>query len=220
MTRLFVPSFNGDVRFESVEEGKAVEVIVHDPTASEEEAVKKLLAFARGKGWTDLDGIPKPAGKFKRWRKSTFVLRGPMADVGEEFVRLVRPSRSSITALRFSNGEVHVTEAAGTKKLLEVAEEAKDGGAVAASVKRATPSCPRCVPGSVEPASDVLLSFLDREQHRDWADHRVIQVEGGTTGHRYLLAHRHSRHARLWGRIAFDADDKHVARDAFRKGLD
>jgi hypothetical protein len=55
-----------------------------------------------------------------------------------------------------------------------------------------------------------LLDFLDPQQHRDWARHRVLEVEGGTTGHRYLLAHRHSAHARRWGRICFDADDAGV----------
>lgn len=207
---LFVPSWNGDVRFESLDDGKAVEVTVHDPTAAETEALEKLLSIARERGWTKLEEVPKPAGRFKRWRKSTFRLDGPMAEVGQVFVGLVRPAKSSITALRFSNGEVHVTEAAGTREILAKAEESKDGGARLASVKRATPCCPQCIPGSIAPASEVLLSFLTPQQHADWAKHRTIEVEGGTTGHRYLLAHRHTERAQRWGRICFDADDRGV----------
>ena len=126
MLRFYCPSFNGDVRFESVEGGNAVEVTVHDPTPAEETAVKKLLEIGRARKWTSLDAIPAPTSKSKRWKKSTFLLTGPISEVGDEFVKLVRPSKSSITALRFSNGEVHVTEAAGTSKLLETATESKD----------------------------------------------------------------------------------------------
>lgn len=203
----YVPSMNGDVRFSAVDEG--TEVTVHDPTAAETDAVEKLLRICKDKGWTDLVEIPKPTGRLKRWRKSTFVIRGPIADVGDEFVKLVRPARSSITALRFKDGEVHVEEAGGTKKLLKVAEErkAEEPEARAVAVKRPTMCCPACVPGAIGPASEVLLDFLDPQQHKDWARHRTIEVEGGTTGHRYLVAHRHSPAAVRFGRVAFDADD-------------
>ncbi len=208
--RLFVPSFCGDVRLESVDDGKAVEVIIHDPTAAETEAVEKLLKIGRERKWTDLVAIPKPAGKFKRWRKSTLRLEGSIQDVGDEFVKLVRPAKSSIVALKFSNGEIHVTETAGTQKLVTVAVESKDAGARAVSVKKPTMSCPQCLPGSVAPANEVLQEFLTPSQHKDWAKHRVIEVEGGTTGHRYLVAHRNSRHAVAWGRHVMDADDRAV----------
>lgn len=205
---LYCPSFNGDIRFKSVEGGKKVEVTIHDPTAAEEVAARALLAVGRERKWTTLEEIPAPKGKLKRWRKSILLLDAPISEVGAEFVKLARPSKSSITALRFSNGEMHVTEAAGTEKLLEEATASKDEGAKAASVKRPTMSCPACVPGSIEPASEVLLSFLDRQQHADWAKHRVVEVEGGITGHRYLVAHRHSPSAQRFGRITWDADDR------------
>jgi hypothetical protein len=212
--RLYVPSFSGDVRFESVESGSAVEVIVHDPTAAEEAAVTKLLEVGRVQKWTDLTEMPK--AKNKRTRKSVFVLRGPISEVGDAFVKLVRPSKSTLTALRFSNGELHVTEGTDgdkTKALIEAG--AKDPEARAVSVKRPTMCCPQCVPGAIGPASEVLLDFLSPQQHRDWAKHRVLEVDGGTTGHRYLLAHRHSSHARRWGRVCYDPQTQVLTRSGW-----
>lgn len=80
----------------------------------------------------------------------------------------------------------------------------------AVSVKRPTPCCPQCESGSIGPATEVLLSFLTKQQHDDWSKKRVIQVEGGTTGHRYLVTHRNSRLAAKWGKICFDSDDRDV----------
>lgn len=77
----------------------------------------------------------------------------------------------------------------------------------AATVKRPTPSCPRCMPGAIEPANEVLQSFLTPEQHELWAKDRAIIVTGGITGHRYLVSHRHGRHAIKAGKICFDLDD-------------
>lgn len=86
----------------------------------------------------------------------------------------------------------------------------KEEETVAATVRRPTPCCPQCEPGSIEPAREVLLSFLDRRQHADWARHRAIVVEGGLTGHRYLLAHRNGPVAASVGRICYDLDDRSV----------
>ncbi len=77
----------------------------------------------------------------------------------------------------------------------------------AATVKRPTPSCPRCIPGAIEPASEVLLSFLTDEQHEEWAKNRCFIAIGGLTGHRYLIAHRHSRQAQKAGKVCYDLDD-------------
>jgi len=88
--------------------------------------------------------------------------------------------------------------------------EAKEPKA-AATVRRPTPSCPQCLEGAVEPATEALLAFLDDEQHRSWAKTRTIVVEGGITRNRYLLAHRNSSTAAKIGRICYDLDDQCVA---------
>jgi len=77
----------------------------------------------------------------------------------------------------------------------------------AATVKRPTPSCPQCYVDAVEPATEVLLDFLDEEQHEQWAKDRSMIVTGGLTGHRYLLAHRSSEKAAKVGKICYDLDD-------------
>ncbi len=80
----------------------------------------------------------------------------------------------------------------------------------AATVKRPTISCPQCYEGAIEPATEVLLSFLDEEQHEQWMKTRTIFEYGGLTGHRYLLAHRHSRVAAKIGKICYDHDEGNV----------
>jgi hypothetical protein len=94
-------------------------------------------------------------------------------------------------------------------KLETVAEKAEQAKA-AATVKRATPSCPDCYVDACAPATEVLLDFLTPEQHEDWARERAIVVEGGITGNRYLLSHRHGPRAAHHTRICYDLDDDRV----------
>lgn len=121
---------------------------------------------------------------------------------------ILKPAAASITAVRFSDGKVEVTEAHAASALVAKAKDDKESKG--ASTSRPTPSCPQCFAGSIEPAREVLLSFLDEEQHRDWAQSRAIVVMGGLTGHRYLLAHRQSKIAARIGRVCFDLDDRCV----------
>ncbi len=84
---------------------------------------------------------------------------------------------------------------------------AKPDADKAVTVKRPTPCCPPCYVDAIGPATEVLLSFLDEEQHASWAQHRAFIAYGGLSRHRYLLAHRHSPTAAAQERIAFDLDD-------------
>jgi hypothetical protein len=78
----------------------------------------------------------------------------------------------------------------------------------AATVKRATPCCPDCYVDAVGPATEVLLSFLDEEQHEMWSKERYVIVRGGLSDHRYIIAHRHTARARDQGRCTYDLDDR------------
>lgn len=102
-----------------------------------------------------------------------------------------------------------VTKVDVTKVEAEKVEE-KEKPKAAATVKRPTPSCPQCEPGSIAPANEVLQEFLEPHQHESWAKDRVIEVEGHLSGHRYLISHRHGRWGNRWGRICFDASDQGV----------
>lgn len=80
----------------------------------------------------------------------------------------------------------------------------------AVTVKRPTPCCPACIEGPVDPATEVLLHFLTPSERRSWERDHAIEVEGGTTGVRYLLAHRHTPLAQKIGRICYSLDDRCV----------
>lgn len=204
MRAWYIPSWNGDHRLEEHPKHGGSLLTVHDPTPAEVETIERFLAFARGKGWTKVTTLPA---------KGKVDLSAPVSEAGLELARLHHAPASdrTITAVRFEGGKVEVatlSDEEETKKLAEKAEEDKESKA--ATTKRATPCCPQCLPGAVGPASEVLLSFLTAEQHRDWSRHRAIEVEGGLSQHRYILAHRHSKLARHFGRIGYDADDSIV----------
>jgi hypothetical protein len=86
----------------------------------------------------------------------------------------------------------------------------KEDAEVAATVKRPTPCCPDCYVNAIGPATKVLLSFLDEEQHESWRKHRFLVVRGGLSGHRYVIAHRNSPLAAHNRKIAFDLEDQQV----------
>ncbi|MFI5296561.1 MAG: hypothetical protein ACHREM_00565 [Polyangiales bacterium] len=90
-----------------------------------------------------------------------------------------------------------------------VAAKEKEPKAVV-TVRRPTPSCPLCQPGAITPASEVLLAFLNEEEHETWAKERAIIVIGGETGHRYMLAHRNSDLAIGNTKICRDLDTNSV----------
>ncbi len=87
----------------------------------------------------------------------------------------------------------------------------KDDADAAATVKRPTPCCPDCYvdpEATSKPATEVLLAFMDEEQHESWKKHRFVIARGGITGHRYLVAHRNSPIAQKNTRMCHDLDDR------------
>ena len=159
------------------------------------------MAIARKKKWTK-----EKLAKDDAIDTRTIVLDAPLTKVGPALVKIAKPADRTLTAVSFKDGKLEVAEIGAIETVIAKAEpESK-----AVSVARPTPCCPTCVPGSVEPASDVLLAFLNEQEHADWAKHRAIMVTGGRSGHRYLIAHRHSRTAVLNKKICYDVDDRCV----------
>lgn len=198
--RWFVPSWSGDFRLEAAGDGKSV-LTVERPTLQERKLLGLFLAHAFDAGWI---AEPAVAGD----GTSTFDLTIGVDVAGPALVDRVQPKDRTLTAVRFQDGHLEVAESSDLKALARRAKEKEAPAAV--SVKRPTPSCPECVPGAVGPASEVLLTFLDEEQHRDWARYRALTVMGAATGHTYMIAHRHSPIARRIGRIAFDVSDRAI----------
>lgn len=200
--RWFFPSWNGDFRAEVNEKDpNKTDLTIIEPTSREQEVLKKLGVQFKKKGWFDTDQL------YKGGKRETVLLEVPLKTVGPLLVKSFKSGKATLSAVIMKDGKVETTEGSDVKK--EFAEKVEEGKA-AATVKRPTPCCPQCHPGAIAPASEVLLTFLDEQQHEDWAKNRSIVVRGGLSDHEYLLAHRHSRTAQQIGRICFDLDDRAV----------
>jgi hypothetical protein len=221
----FFPQYNGDFRIIAVDnssyreqaDDSACVLEIVDPTAHETTLLESFLADARGKEWTPVSKIVLDEIDGKR--RQEILLSTSVASAGKLLYTRIRPADRTITAVTSTGGEIRVYETADLAQIDEALTPdaiipAKDPETpeepAAVSVKRPTPSCPQCVPGAIDRASEVLQAFLTPLEHELWARERFIVVEGGLSGHRYMLAHRHSRYAQKVGRICFDLDDDTV----------
>ncbi len=211
-----MPSWNGDFRIDDQPDeggprtapGPATRSVlrVHAPTLAETKVLQEFLKRAHKQGWVADATLPEGDAEVP--------LSVPAATAAPVLVQLAKPADRTITAVRFENGQLRVTEDARSAVLAPPppptptptpAPTPKPVSAV--SVARPTPCCPLCVPGSIGPAREVLLEFLTPAQHAQWARDRAILVRGGTSGHRYVLAHRGTERARRQTKICFDLDD-------------
>lgn len=209
--RWYMPSFSGDFRLEPLEGNADHSVlIIHKPTLAEVGHLRRFFERARKKSWTSF-AMPKvDDSAYRAMDQQRVELHAPVSKAGAELVKIVRPKKATLTGITFKDGHVQVTEGNGESVAAAVEKAEKDDAKAAASVQRPTPSCPQCEEGAVGPASEVLLEFLTPAQHADWAQHRAIVVEGGYTGHRYLLAHRKTKTAAKIGKICYDLDSRAV----------
>jgi hypothetical protein len=213
--KIYLPSWNGDMRLAADAENSILTLT--DPTPQERVLVGNFLRDASKKGWWTAVPAPKDGEPYQGKLKD-IPIHAPIAKTSKLLISISRPKDRTLTAVKFSDGKLEVIEGATSKSLEAIeasiarAKEKEDPKkeAKAASVKRPTPCCPQCMPGAIGPASEVLLSFLSPEQHEQWARERAILVEGHLSGHRYVIAHRHSELAQRVGRVCFDADDQKV----------
>lgn len=217
--KLFLPSWNGDFRLEGNGEAASV-LLMHEPTAQERVVVGTFLAAAKKSKWWKGDAPEK--GQPYTGSEMVINIEAPLAKASKALIKVARPADRTLTAVKFASGKMEVVEGAGVAALEKVektvaaaAAEEKAGGAgggtaAAASVKRPTPCCPQCMPGAIKPATEVLLSFLSPAQHEQWMSERAMLVEGGLSGHQYLIAHRNSSIAQKVGKICFDVTDQTV----------
>lgn len=212
--KFYLPSWNGDFRLESIGDHTS-RLVVHDPTPHEQKILTEFLRQAAAKGWVNKEDRDL---QFTDKSRDRVALSGPLAKVSKILLKLARPKKQTLTAVSFSDGELSVIEGADDEAAEKVAgaiekaeaTEKPEKPAKAASVKRPTPCCPDCLVGAVTPASEVLLAFLNDDEHASWAKQRAIVVTGGLTGHRYVLAHRQSEIAAYNTRMCFDLDDGQI----------
>jgi hypothetical protein len=208
--KVYLPSWNGDMRL--VADKDASVLILEKPTPQERILVGDFLRVALKKNWWK--GAPPAKGEPYQGDSMEIPVDAPIAKASKSLVSIARPKDRTLTAVKFSGGKMEVIEGADSRSLdaiedtIERAKETEGKGeAAAASVKRPTPCCPECMPGAIEPASEVLLAFLTPEQHEQWSRERAILVNGHLSGHRYVIAHRNSETAQRVGRICSDVDD-------------
>ena len=216
--KFYIPSWNGDFRLEDDGKGGS-RLIVHAPTPHEQKILDEFMRKIQDKGWVnDQDYKSTPDHPYRWIDQSAVTIAAPLSKTSEILVKLARPTKQTLTAVSFSDGKLSIIEGAddaAVEKISETVEKAAatedpEKPAKAASVKRPTPCCPDCEVGAVAPASEVLLSFLNAEEHASWARERAIVVTGGLTGHRYVLAHRQSTIAAYNTKICFDLDDGQI----------
>jgi hypothetical protein len=215
--KIYLPSWNGDMRLTSDpgDDHKSI-LTLTKPTPNELIVAGDFLRIAQKSGWWKGEA-PAPGDPY-RGKSMEIELEAPISKLAGKLIGVGRPKDRTLTAVKFSGGRFEVVEGGSLQALAEVEKkveeakktETKEDEAKAASVKRPTPSCPNCLPGAIGPASEVLLSFLTPQQHKDWARERTIMVEGHLSGHRYVIAHRHSELGQKIGRICFDTDDQGV----------
>jgi hypothetical protein len=216
--KFYVPSWNGDFRLE--DDGKGgTRLVVHDPTPHEQKIIEEFLHKAEAKGWvSDRDRAVPDWFRFGKDARREVSLSAPLAKASKILLKLARPTMQTLTAVSFSDGKLSVIEGADDAAVDKISEAVEKAAATedpkqpakAASVRRPTPCCPDCEVGSVEPASEVLLAFLNEEEHATWSRERAIVVTGGLTGHRYVLAHRQSPIAAYNTKMCFDLDDGQI----------
>jgi hypothetical protein len=223
----YIPSWNGDWRLEpdAKDPEKRTTLVVSRPTASERKQLTQMQQAFADRGWLD-DADKEFPKSGVLWTKH-ITIKAPLSEVGPVVIPIAKPGVNVLTAIRFKDGHVEVVEASEmrseptpeskpyrksdppsgepTENVKELA--AKPDAEAAATVRRATPCCPDCYVDAIKPATDVLLTFLDEEQHRTWAADRYIIVRGEYTRHRYLIAHRHSPIAAQNRRNTYDLDD-------------
>lgn len=211
--KFYLPSWNGDFRLEADGE-EGTWLIVHDPTPQEQKIIGTFLDQVEAKKWlTNSDRLRALGATDAR-----VLISAPLSKVSKVLIKLARPQKQTLTAVSFSNGKMSVIEGADDAALEKISETVEQAAAAedpkepakAASVKRPTPCCPDCEVGAIAPASEVLLAFLNKEEHETWARERAIVVTGGLTGHRYVLAHRQSAIAAYNTRMCFDLDDGQI----------
>ena len=210
------PSWSGDIRLKAAPaesyrdadapDGKCV-LEIDTPIPIEIEAMTKFLKVALKKKWIDeaVEVTPPPAeGKAIQ----EVPLNIDLDTAGKELLHHLKPPDRTITAVKVEGGKVTVHD---TEDLLaKENEDIKKKGTKTVSTKRATLCCPQCVPGPMDRASEVLHEFLRPEQRQSWETDRFVIATGNLSGHRYVVAHRHSPLAQKFGRICYDLDDQLV----------
>jgi hypothetical protein len=195
----YIPSTAGDFRITALDKDRC-ELEVIDPTPREQQVVMELLAKGLEEKWTTTVELSAVG-------KTVLELQASASVVGAELARRNGfAPKGRITAVRCSGDRIETTEELDEAFALTALPAAE----AAVTVRRPTPCCPYTRTGPDRRASEVLQTFATREQWGDWERDGVLTCRGGTTGHVYRIAHRHSPIGIKQGRICADMTDGFV----------
>lgn len=207
----YIPSWNGDVRLEPDPADTSQTLLwIEKPTDHELQVLGKLSELLLAAGHIN-EPIDTKRVRSRFAGKKSQTINAPITTIGPLVAKMFKPGDAVLTAVKLKDGQIITCTGTGSD-LVELVGDVADvkkpepKAKAIATVRRPTPSCPQCIPGSITPAREVLLAFLTPNEHQQWANYRSLFVTGGLSGHRYLIAHRNTRTAARIGRIAYDID--------------
>jgi hypothetical protein len=217
-----IPSFHGDISLEM--EGKDKTLLrVYQLTAAEEKAMELLRSRAvspkrlQGKPWAkSADFLALTNSAYRTNEGVTVHLKAPIADVKKILAKALKPERTLLTAVKFSNGhieEVHAVKTQeGVKEVIPEKPKEEPQPVVATTVARPVNGCPMPnFPEADVRASRVLETFLNPDQIADYRKTGSFITVGADTAHRYLICNRERpnfMNKYLGGRQLYDMEDK------------
>lgn len=213
----FIPSFHGDINLERLSD-TSCQVNKTDLTPQEKEALHKLSIFAEKKKW-----LTGPASQLAELTPT--MLNAPIEKVAKALAKSLKPKRTIISAVRFSDGtmEEHresIPDSATSP--FSSGSPASTGDTpyrtpvtpkepvAAASVAAPTRGCPPPDFTAAElRARHVMSLFLDPQQLADFNRYNRFISVGATTGNRYMVTSRQNPDdLAKFTRTLYDLDQK------------
>ena len=202
---------------------KKCRLVMEKVTTQEATALTHLSSYGQKKGW-----LAEPLNL--KSLSGSADLAAPIEKVAKILAKTLKPGRTLISAVKFSNGRLtEVNDADYDNGLGTIAappaDEEKPEAAPYSAVndKREKPEpkaattvaapvlgCPAPdFPSAELKARAVLETFLDEEQFEDFRKYNRFIAIGGVTGHRYMITSRHARDQLRLGyqRSLFDLDE-------------
>ena len=184
--KMYYTSNYGDVNIQQVEHNVVIETT--SLTIAEETLMKEILNKYK-------DKIPEFTESDISVENRKFTIENVrFTDVHKTFTKILKKNKPTITALKFKDGKIEVTEELKDKD----AEKADKG----ATVEKPHRHCP--IPSLMETefrASQVLKEFLTEQQIKDFEEHKQFVSKGNYSGRSYLITSRWSPKIKLYGQI-------------------
>ncbi len=184
--KMYYTSNYGDVNLEQVENN--VKLKTTSLTLLEEKLIKQLLTKYEDK-ISDLEDSDSSL------ENKEFTIQNTMlSDVHKVMTKTLKKDKPILTALKFKDGKIEVTE--------ELKNKDAEAAITGVTVERPRRHCP--VPSLMETeflSSQVLKEFLTNQQLKDFEVHRQIVCKGNYSGKNYLITSRWSPKIKLYGSI-------------------